>query len=603
MTTRVKRDLVRRSVVPPIVMVLLAILVFYVFISEPEASEARATSRSLVDDLGGVALPIIVWSFLRDCATVLYSQLWTVSVLVLFAFVPGVAGMIYRRAFWAWFLLAMGPLFTLNLISYINGTGSVGAELLATLTYPYTIYLGVEAAALLLFLAARLRMHTPKRRGAASTASQRNIVVCIDGTWNHPGQTDYGYQAATNVYKLWHATKGDVAPKGKANANECKRYGERQVALYYHGVGNVIENSALGQVFGGVFGLGAEATKERAYLDIVRESRPGDRIFLFGFSRGAAIARLVAGTVEKRGFPTRLWTIRFLGRIRPVWISKGQLSDDEAPTVEVLGCWDTVGSFGIPTNLFGIPFQRIDLLKNLTVALSVKQAYHLLALDETRDAFVPSKMTPDPLNPTRIVEVWFSGNHANVGGGYATDGLSDHALAFLLRRISSGYSETAGEDPGNEDWGIYLEACAPVAVDGLSTGGLKLRPDPNGRVRKEAGPLYKNAPRKLGLNALVHESVLERMRDPRARYGPESLFDLNRRILERRTYLEEQINKMKPPSGTCRATGTISEDAAADIQRWGNALTIDEWRRSALRLVINPPSELANPQGGPSASP
>ena len=55
--------------------------------------------------------------------------------------------------------------------------------------------------------------------------------------------------------------------------------------------------------------------------------------------------------------------------------------------INVLGCWDTVGAFGVAKNILGIPFQKINLLKNLDVSLCVKRAFHMVALDETRDSF------------------------------------------------------------------------------------------------------------------------------------------------------------------------------------------------------------------------
>lgn len=64
-------------------------------------------------------------------------------------------------------------------------------------------------------------------------------------------------------------------------------------------------------------------------------------------------------------------------------------------------------------------------------------------------------MDPDPNRPERIVEAWFAGDHANIGGGWATDRLSDITLDFLLRRVSSGYADSE-EPAGREDeksWG------------------------------------------------------------------------------------------------------------------------------------------------------
>jgi hypothetical protein len=82
----------------------------------------------------------------------------------------------------------------------------------------------------------------------------------------------------------------------------------------------------------------------------------------------------------------------------------------------------------------------------------------MVALDETRDSFEPTLMEPDPINPGRIIEVWFSGNHANVGGGYATDKLSDVTLDFMLRQVSRGYAYNETMKPGDESWGLYLSA-------------------------------------------------------------------------------------------------------------------------------------------------
>jgi hypothetical protein len=67
-------------------------------------------------------------------------------------------------------------------------------------------------------------------------------------------------------------------------------------------------------------------------------------------------------------------------------------------------------------------------------------------------------MDPDPIWPERIVEVWFPSDHANIGGGWATDRLSDITLDFLLRHISSGYATAEQASPGPEDWGVYLAA-------------------------------------------------------------------------------------------------------------------------------------------------
>ena len=99
-----------------------------------------------------------------------------------------------------------------------------------------------------------------------------------------------------------------------------------------------------------------------------------------------------------------LWTLRVFGRHWTVWKSSKKIED---VPVEVLRCWDTV-AYGLAKNILGIPFQTINLLKDLNVALCVKHACHMVALDETRGFFEPRLMDPDPTTPDCIMEVWFS---------------------------------------------------------------------------------------------------------------------------------------------------------------------------------------------------
>ena len=323
--------------------------------------------------------------------------------------------------------------------------------------------------------------------------------------------------------------------------------------------------------------------------------RPGDRIFIFGFSRGAAIARLVAGAIGRRGVPMSLWTLRLFGRHWLLWKSRKALD----VKIDVLGCWDTVGSFGISKNILGIPFQRINLLKDLSVSLSVKRAYHMLALDETRDSFEPTLMDPDPTAPDRIVEVWFSGNHSNVGGGYATDNLSDVTLDFLLKQISSGYAVRLGQKPGDESWGLYLDAIRKGLDVGDEVEDVKeVDPDPRGTIRHSTGPVYTHAPRKLPAHAVIYDSVFDRMYDSLPVYAPQSLFDLNQDFVKKRKIIETEV-------GHLVATASLEPQGSSRILDWsGKHLSLMKWSKYAelpladatpLKQRWNPPAELQNP--------
>lgn len=575
----------------------------------------------------------------RNLPAIVGARLETLWLLVLYALVPGLFGLSYRRAFWPWFT---GAFLVLCAISWAFEATNAGSMVHRGIDAPWTLGFVqlLEEAVVLGLVVFRLRRHsvwpvTPpdRQRGflfaavialialavlwafaaeypwravevaallfalafvfvtqtrvAPQAAHGKNIVVCIDGTWNQPGQKDFDRVAVTNVFKLFRLCKGE-ASREHVNASQFKVYGDAggplQIALYYRGVGNRIDNSTLGELFGGAFGMGADAIVERAYLDVVKAYRPGDRIFIVGFSRGAAIARLVAGVIGRRGVPRSLWTLRLFGRLWLVWKSSKALD----VKVDVLGCWDTVGSFGLAKNILGIPFQRINLLKDLGVSLCVKRAYHMVALDETRDAFVPTLMEPDPTAPDRIVEVWFSGNHSNVGGGYATDNLSDVSLDFLLRHISSGYASQSGQTPGDESWGLYLHAASATAYAADAT----LDPDPRGAIRHSSGAVYAHAPRTLPPHAVIHDSVLDRMQQALPVYAPQSLFDLNRDLIRKRTEIETEAARLVE-------TGSLDEEASRRILTWSaRHQTLQKWSQSPHRLtpheqLSNPPSDLA----------
>lgn len=390
--------------------------------------------------------------------------------------------------------------------------------------------------------------YTLLRNSAAWTSrNPKNIVICLDGTSNTPDQMEMGFLAQTNVFKLFSMLKSDrqgaFVPTGYFDSSLCKRYGEKQIGLYYAGVGNKYDNDPVLQTLGMGMGMGAGDIVERAYLDLVRVYKPGDRVFIFGFSRGAAISRLLARAIDARGVPRAVWTLRLFGKHRTLWSS----SRRKPVAIDVLGCWDTVGSFGVAKTIAGINFQQLNMFKDLTIPDNVVQAYHMLALDEMRDSFEPTLMDPDPIRPERIVEVWFSGDHANIGGGWATDKLSDVTLDFLLRRSSSGYA-TEGRQPGEETWGLYLTArqakkdgaAQTAAPDGVPV----VDPDPLGQVRSWFSNLYNYRPRKLPLHAVLSETVFERMTRSIPVYAPQSLFDLNDALDEKRDLIEAKIGKL-----------------------------------------------------------
>ena len=86
---------------------------------------------------------------------------------------------------------------------------------------------------------------------------------------------------------------------------------------------------------------------------------------------------------------------------------------------DFLGIWDTVGALAFGSSIGG--FHRINPGHVLRVA-------HALALDEERERFQPSYWDkPDGAN-TEVNEVWFSGCHTNIGGGYCDTNVIEHRI-------------------------------------------------------------------------------------------------------------------------------------------------------------------------------
>ncbi|WP_052406212.1 DUF2235 domain-containing protein [Paraburkholderia heleia] len=308
----------------------------------------------------------------------------------------------------------------------------------------------------------------------------KNIVLCLDGTWNGPNSQDRtGGLTPTNVEKLFENLKGS-APLGP-NDNELEiaapesAGGPAQVAKYIHGVGN--GDNPLDKVAGGAVGLGLIARIVRGYTYLSRQYQPGDRIYIVGFSRGAYTARSLAGFVTNKGLLD--WTAMGLlagsessysaglaawheykqtmhasatGLLRALADSVTSFSDyvelglhpspplkfvSDVP-VEAVAVWDTVGALGIPAirNDDGTPV-RLDAFQfcNNDLSAHVKYGFQALAVDEERVDFTPTLWNAR----ANVVQVLFPGAHADVGGGYGLgeSGLSNGPLVWMANRLAA----------------------------------------------------------------------------------------------------------------------------------------------------------------------
>lgn len=267
---------------------------------------------------------------------------------------------------------------------------------------------------------------------AAASRPPRNLVVCLDGT------------------------AGEVRHK-KKDSNVVRLYGmldlsdpAKQVAYYDPGVGTFAAPSAwtpiarvLSRLGGLVWGGGLRQNVGEAYTWLIREYRPGDRVFVFGFSRGAFTARALTGMIHRVGIlrPGAENLVSYVvaqyarrgGEKKIDWKPLdryGQLfshvvNDTKSVPVQYLGVWDTVKAMGIARQAPRWPYTRSTP--------NARRIRHAVSIDETRRPFVEYLSTPDPKR-TRLEEVWFAGVHCDVGGTYPDDArLSTIALDWMVR--------------------------------------------------------------------------------------------------------------------------------------------------------------------------
>jgi len=372
----------------------------------------------------------------------------------------------------------------------------------------------------------------------------RNIVVFADGTGNSAATL-----FKTNVWRLYQAL--DLST------------GE-QLASFDDGVGTSSFRPL--QTLGLALGVGIKRNVLDLYKFLCLNYQTGDRIFAFGFSRGAFTIRILNGLINREGlvrfeseeelqrnaaaayrayrkkaFPER--AVVKLGRalrdgcinIRN-WLfgarsydqlqKSTELRNRHPIAVEFLGVWDTVGAYGLPidelTNavdrwVWPMSFGKLDLPGN------VQFACQALSLDDERRTFFPlpwvetaTRKPGTQLDDEKLVQIWFAGVHANVGGGYADDALSHVSLCWMI-------SEAARRGLKFQEWTVA--GYAAIASDnGLAYDS-----------RASFGALYRYLPRDtddlmnkdgngaIRIRPLVDSSVILRMANGGDGYAPISL--------------------------------------------------------------------------------
>ncbi|GAA6196642.1 DUF2235 domain-containing protein [Pseudophaeobacter arcticus] len=197
-----------------------------------------------------------------------------------------------------------------------------------------------------------------------------------------------------------------------------------------------------------MMGRGINRQIRRAYGYLASRYRPGDRIYLLGYSRGAYAVRSLAGVIGEVGLlKAEHATVR---NIRTAYRHYQQAGSPEVAQafrrahchgetkIEMIGVWDTVKALGLRLPLLWRWAESRHAFHNHELGPHVKHGYHALALDETRDVFKPVLWTcPEGWNG-RIEQVWFHGAHGDIGGQLAgfeeARPLSNVPLVWMLEK-------------------------------------------------------------------------------------------------------------------------------------------------------------------------
>src|SRR5438309_3224113 len=221
----------------------------------------------------------------------------------------------------------------------------------------------------------------------------KNIVICCDGTGNQFGHEN------SNVVKLYKTLT--------CNAS--------QIAYYHPGVGTMGARNALTRIgkwwtrtIGLAFGYGLSDNVADAYQFLMRTYEPGDRVYVFGFSRGAYTARALCGMLHAVGLLTPgnealiPYAIRMIKRKKidfPVLADfKGTFSRECKPYF--VGVWDTVSSVGWVYDAVHFPFTRATKNPDLNIVR------HAVSIDERRAFFRENSFGAPYSSKQDVLEAW-----------------------------------------------------------------------------------------------------------------------------------------------------------------------------------------------------
>jgi uncharacterized protein (DUF2235 family) len=307
-----------------------------------------------------------------------------------------------------------------------------------------------------------------------------------------------------------------------------------------------------------MIGAGLTSRIVDCYAAIISAWCPGDRIYLFGFSRGAYTVRCLAHVLELIGIPTQEGgqalsleptTLRRIAKIgvkalyewglpikdlkkrrRAVETFRSEYQSVVGPERNVVpyfvGLWDTVAALGWTHFTISQIMRKLPFLSSeydLHFVRDVPLARHAMAIDEYRKDFVrvpwggSGTVSDADINGVkRFRQVWFAGNHADIGGSYPENEsrLSDITLKWMVDFISKEIPDEQARIVVDQELLHLYPSCEGMIHDELMVGH---------------GPAHKvhfwvAGERKVDPGGELDSSVIDRMKLPEVRnyigYGP-----------------------------------------------------------------------------------
>ena len=375
----------------------------------------------------------------------------------------------------------------------------------------------------------------------------KRIYVCCDGTGNEFAAKD-SLDGNSNVVKFYTALNLD----------------RDNVGYYHPGVGTLGDPTKNGlarkwsMIAGLAFGQGFRDNVLDAYRYLMQHYAAGDKVFIFGFSRGAYTARALAGLLHGYGllcrgneghipYAWRMYTAKVASEKE---LNAHSIETDtsfrdtfshRAFSIQFLGLWDTVSSVG----WISTPMRLLDMAENSTI----QRGRHAISIDERRCFYqdnlwgnavavdVPviwqgKAEAKDFLERQDLLQVWFPGVHSDVGGSYPQllSGLANETLEWMIgeaREAGAIFDESRvrmvlGEPKKGEPTALtavlaplYEKPKSSMLHKSLHTYWWLLEVLPHRYYDKDDSSVTMRIPlgayRKIPNGAIVHTSVKERL--------------------------------------------------------------------------------------------